>query len=145
MLYQFNEVKLVELDLTPLSNALNKLVEGLTRYQSDISDEQVRDGLIQRFEFTYELSHKMIRRYLSQSSANPESINELSFQALIRLASDKGIIKGDWSDWSTYREMRGKTSHTYDENIAIQVVNGIPAFIEEIIHLKEELLQRCQS
>lgn len=58
------EVKLLELDLTPLNKALKKLVEEFSRYQSGITDDQVRDGLIQRFEFTYELSHKMIRRYL---------------------------------------------------------------------------------
>ncbi|NBW44125.1 MAG: nucleotidyltransferase, partial [Betaproteobacteria bacterium] len=45
------------LDLTPLSNAVNRLGEGLVRYQVDTKDAQIRDGLIQRFEFTYEISH----------------------------------------------------------------------------------------
>ena len=134
---------LMELDLTPFNNALKKLIEGLERYELDTSDDQVRDGLIQRFEFTYELAHKMMRRYLAESSANIESINELSFQGLIRTASDKKLIKGDWSDWSTYREMRGKTSHTYDESIAILVVEGIPAFIEEASHLQKVLTKKC--
>ena len=134
---------LMELDLTPFNNALKKLIEGLERYELDTSDDQVRDGLIQRFEFTYELAHKMIRRYLAESSANIESINELSFQGLIRTASDKKLIKGDWSDWSAYREMRGKTSHTYDESIAILVVEGIPAFIEEASHLQKVLTKKC--
>lgn len=133
----------MELDLTPFNNALKKLIEGLERYELDTSDDQVRDGLIQRFEFTYELAHKMMRRYLAESSANIESINELSFQGLIRTASDKKLIKGDWSDWSTYREMRGKTSHTYDETIAILVVEGIPAFIEEASHLQKVLTKKC--
>ena len=133
----------MELDLTPFNNALKKLIEGLERYELDTSDDQVRDGLIQRFEFTYELAHKMMRRYLAESSANIESINELSFQGLIRTASDKKLIKGDWSDWSTYREMRGKTSHTYDESIAILVVEGIPAFIEEASHLQKVLTKKC--
>lgn len=135
----------MELDLTPFNNALKKLIEGLERYQIDTSDDQVRDGLIQRFEFTYELAHKMIRRYLVESSANSDIINELSFQGLIRTASDKKLIKGNWSDWSTYREMRGKTSHTYDESIAIQVVEGIPAFIDEAVHLQRILTNKCQN
>ena len=134
---------LMKLDLTPFNNALKKLIEGLERYELDTSDDQVRDGLIQRFEFTYELAHKMIRRYLAESSANIESINELSFQGLIRTASDKKLIKGDWSDWSAYREMRGKTSHTYDESIAILVVEGIPGFIEEASHLQKVLTKKC--
>ena len=60
------------LDLTPLANATARLHEGLARYQSDPTDTQIRDGLIQRFEFTYELSHKMLRRQLEQAAANPE-------------------------------------------------------------------------
>ena len=47
----------IALDLSPLVNVIDRLREGLTRYQQDTSDTQIRDGLIQRFEFTYELSH----------------------------------------------------------------------------------------
>ena len=50
----------MSLDISPLINALARLSEGLQRYQQDISDIQIRDGLVQRFEFTYEISHKML-------------------------------------------------------------------------------------
>lgn len=53
-----------KLDLSPLDRAIDRLNEGLVRYQQDISDTQIRDGLIQRFEFSYEISHKMLKRYL---------------------------------------------------------------------------------
>jgi len=135
----------MELDLTPFNNALIKLIQGLKRFQLDTSDDQVSEGLIQRFKFTYELAHKMMRRYLAESSANIESIHELSFQGLIRTASDKNLIKGNWSNWSTYREMRGKTSYTYDESIAIQVVEGIPAFIDEAVYMQKTLMNKCQN
>jgi hypothetical protein len=49
---------------------------------------------------------------------------------------------GDWSSWKIYREMRSKTSHTYDEEIAIEVVQGIPAFLEEARHLLKQLQER---
>lgn len=135
----------MELDLTPLRSALTKLNEGLARYESDTSDEQIRDGLIQRFEFTYELAHKMLKRYLRDTAPTLESIDELSFQGLIRLGNDKGVLQGDWSTWSGYREMRAKTSHTYDEIIAIQVVKGMPSFIAEVEFLLGELETRCQK
>ena len=45
------------LDMGPLERALQRLQEGLARYQQDVGDPQIRDGLIQRFEFTYEISH----------------------------------------------------------------------------------------
>ena len=55
---------MVDFDLTPLKKAILRLEEGLIRYQEDISDIQIRDGLVQRFEFTYEISHKILKRYL---------------------------------------------------------------------------------
>jgi len=52
---------MVDFDLTPLKKAILRLEEGLIRYQEDISDIQIRDGLVQRFEFTYEISHKILK------------------------------------------------------------------------------------
>jgi Nucleotidyltransferase substrate binding protein like len=54
----------MRLDTTSLGNGVQRLCEGLARHQRETTDEQIRDGLIQRFEFTYELCHKMLRRYL---------------------------------------------------------------------------------
>ncbi|WP_439291023.1 nucleotidyltransferase substrate binding protein [Lonepinella koalarum] len=125
-----DENEIVKLDFSPLINAIERLKEGLIRYQTDISDIQIRDGLIQRFEFTYELSHKMLKRYLAQISPNPEQYDSMSFQDLIRSGNEKGLLLGEWKDWKTYREMRLRTSHTYDEDVALNVVEGIPQFLQ---------------
>ena len=63
-----------QLDLTPLNRAIDRLDEGLARYRREISDLQIRDGLIQRFEFIYEISHKMLKRYLTLTSPSPYTI-----------------------------------------------------------------------
>ncbi|VTU09025.1 nucleotidyltransferase substrate binding protein [Actinobacillus porcinus] len=128
-----------KLDITPLKNAVVRLDEGLVRYELDISDLQIRDGLIQRFEFTYELSHKMLKRYLEQTSPNPAEFDGMPFQDLIRTGNEKGLLLGNWTDWRRYREMRSRTSHTYDEETAIQVVSGIPQFLEEAKYLVQSL------
>ena len=86
-----------KLDLTGLRNAITRLQEGLLRYEQDISDTQIRDGLIQRFEFTYELSHKALKRYLESASATPEQYDNISFPDLIRSANEQGLLFGDWS------------------------------------------------
>jgi nucleotidyltransferase substrate binding protein (TIGR01987 family) len=130
-----------KLNLTSLQNAVSRLKEGWLRYQSDITDTQIRDGLVQRFEFSYEISHKMIKRYLEMTSATPAEYDSMAFADLIRSANEQGLLHGDWSDWRTYREMRSKTSHTYDEQVALEVVAGIPAFLSEA----EYLLQQLQS
>lgn len=135
----------MKLDITSLKRAASQLKVGLEQYQQDISDDQIRDGLIQRFEFTYELSHKMLKRYLEMASANPQQLDEMTFQAMIRTGSEQGLLKHGWPEWRTYREMRGKTSHTYDEVIAKQVVMVIPAFLEEAQFLISTLDERIAN
>jgi nucleotidyltransferase substrate binding protein (TIGR01987 family) len=123
------------LDLTPLERAVSRLHEGLQRYQQDITDDQIRDGLIQRFEYTYEISHKMLKRFLEKTSANPADFDGMTFQDLIRTGNERGLLLGDWPAWRNYRDMRGRTSHTYAEAVALQVVAGIPGFLAEATHL----------
>jgi nucleotidyltransferase substrate binding protein (TIGR01987 family) len=130
------------LDLTPLINAVARLREGLARYQSDVTDTQIRDGLIQRFEFTYELSHKMLKRHLEQAAADPTEYDAADFSYLIRSANEHGLLSGDWPAWRRYREMRGKTSHTYNEAVALDVVQAIPGFLREAEHLLSQLVER---
>lgn len=129
----------VELDLTPLSKAIARLQEGWARYQQDVSDTQIRDGLIQRFEFTYEISHKMLKRFLEATSANPAEIDDMSFQDLVRSGNERNLLLGDWPKWRTYRDMRAKTSHTYAESVALEVVTGIPEFMDEAAYLQNRL------
>jgi len=132
----------LKLDTTSLGNAVRRLREGLIRCESEPTDEQIRDGLIQRFEFTYELSHKMLGRYLKETAASPDEIERMPFADLIRTANAQGLLRGDWPAWRRFREMRTRTSHTYDARAALQVVAAIPAFLEEAEHLYAELERR---
>lgn len=131
-----------KLDLSPLERAIERLNEGWVRYQQDVSDMQIRDGLIQRFEFTYEISHKMLKRYLEFASPTPEQYDDMTFADLIRSGNEQGLLLGAWPDWKRYRDMRAKTSHTYDENIALEVMGGILPFLTEASHLRDQLKAR---
>ncbi len=130
------------LDISALENAITRLTEGLARYQRDTTDDQIRDGLIQRFEFTYELSHKMLKRYLEAAAPSPEVIDAMSFADLIRTGNEQGLLLGEWLNWKAYRDMRSKTSHTYDAAKALEVVAGIPAFLAEAVFLRDQLRRR---
>jgi nucleotidyltransferase substrate binding protein (TIGR01987 family) len=134
----------MRLDITPFANAVDRLREGLRRYACDTTDEQIRDGLIQRFEFTYELSHKMLKRYLEQAAASPESLDQMSFQDLIRTGSEQGLLRSGWPEWRRYREMRSRTSHAYDAKVAAEVVTAIPDFLDEAAFLQAELARRLR-
>lgn len=131
--------------ITPLQKASERLKEGLIRYNADVNDEQIRDGLIQRFEFTYELSHKFIKRYLEYSSPTPDDIDKMAFSDIIRSANEIGLLLGDWTDWKAYREMRNLTSHSYNEQKALAVVANIPKFLTEVEFLLKEFSKRLND
>jgi nucleotidyltransferase substrate binding protein (TIGR01987 family) len=130
------------LELASLQTAIAQLREGLARVQTVPEDSQLRDGFIQRFQRTYELSHKMLKRYLEQAAANPQAYDAADFQYLIRSANEQGLLRSDWSAWRRFRELRGKTSHTYDEAVARDVAAEIPSFMEEAAHLLGALQAR---
>ena len=132
----------MNLDTSSLGNAVRRLREGLARHQREPADEQIRDGLIQRFEFTYELSHKMLRRYLKETAAPPDEVDRMPFADLIRTGNAQSLLRSDWPAWRQFREMRTRTSHTYDTTVASQVAAAIPSFVEEAEHLYTELQRR---
>ena len=119
------------LDFTPLRKAVARLDEGLKRHLSEPQDLQIRDGLIQRFEFTYDLSHKSLRRAVEARAPNQEEVDQMSFPALIRTGFEQGLVAGGWAAWQRYRELRNITSHTYDEAKAQEVAAAIPEFLAE--------------
>jgi nucleotidyltransferase substrate binding protein (TIGR01987 family) len=130
------------LDLTPLVNALARFEEGLDALAQDPNNTLIRDGVIQRFEFSYELSHKMLKRYLEATSANPDEIDSMTFQDLIRTGSEQGLLLSGWDKWRDFRQARTDTSHTYHEKKALHVVAQLPAFLRESRYLLNALQTR---
>ena len=53
-----------KLDLTSLRKALTSLEKAIHRHLQDPEDEEVRDSVIQRFEYSYELCWKMLSKEL---------------------------------------------------------------------------------
>lgn len=128
--------------LTPLANAIQRLKEGVAAQANDPQNSLLRDGLIQRFEFTYELSHKLLRRYLESVAADPDDVRILTFEGLIRLGDEQKLLMSDVAQWKRYRKARTDTSHTYDEQTAIEVLPLISIFVREAEFLFERLKER---
>jgi hypothetical protein len=56
---------------------------------------------VQAFEYTYELSHKMLKRYLEATETNKENMDTFSFQNLIRVGSESDLnIRVDVLDFA---------------------------------------------
>lgn len=132
----------VQPDISPLSRAIARLSEGLERHQREPTDEQVRDGLILRFEYTYELCHRVLKRFIRLTAASPEEVDRIAFHDLIRTANRLGLLLGEWPDWHRYRDLRSRTSHTYQEAVAQRVADAVPAFLAEAKHLRDQLAAR---
>ena len=95
----------MRLDLTPLDAAIAQLKEALAYHGSDLASRDpalklhLRAAAIQAFEFTYELSFKMIKRHLEQASENPAQFDEMSFSAIMREAFRRGLVQSELSIW----------------------------------------------
>jgi nucleotidyltransferase substrate binding protein (TIGR01987 family) len=111
----------------------------------DESQIIVRDALVQRFEFTYEIAHKLMRRYIAENALPPEVVSGMNLADIIRVDNENHLLEQDWPRWKGFRDMRGRTSHSYDEAIAAEVVAGIPAFLAEARYLRDRLRERSGS
>ena len=131
----------MNLDVSSLAKALATLDEALQARRASPENKFIRDACIQRFEYCYELSHKMLRRYLEQTEAAPSEIDGLNFPQLIRLGFERGLLAAEWVEWKVFRAARNITSHAYDETKAEQVLAVMPAFLSEA----QFLLARIQQ
>ena len=99
--------------LTPLKRALATLEEALAAPDSGF----VRDSIVKRFEYTYEVSWKMMQRFLKRREDDiPPTRREL-----FREAARLGLID-DPRTWFTFHENRNKTAHAYSEAAAREVI-----------------------
>lgn len=138
-------VKRTDLDISSLEKAISSIEEALEEQKRSPKNNFVRDACIQRFEYTYELSHKMLRRFLKVTEANADDIEQMSFPDLIRTGASRGLLKNSWDVWKDYREARNLTSHTYNEKAAKEVCAIIPNFFGDAQFLYSELIRRIQA
>jgi len=130
-----------KLDITSFENALNSLKEVIEVYNSDKTNLITRDSMIQRFEYTYSLALKMIKRFFSQG-AFVEDIEGMTFNEMVRQANKMNLLKSNLEKWNDFRLMRNLTSHTYDEKVALDVVKIIPEFCDDAEFLLNKLKER---
>lgn len=122
----------IQVDL--YERALARLEEALVIPETQI----VRDALIKRFEFTFEMAWKSMYRWLRMKDVD---IPEEPFEVIPR-AFNAGLIADD-AGWTRVRRARNKTAHAYDEKKAIEVVaevrtDAAPRFRELLERLRQE-------
>ena len=134
------------LDLNALRSALASLEDGLSvvsddawfKQQSPKVQNTLVAGVIQNFEFVYEISFKMIKRRIELDSASSNAVDALSFRDILRLAGETGLID-NVAAWFNYRTMRNITAHTYDHEKARQIYQGALTFVGDAKNLLARL------
>jgi nucleotidyltransferase substrate binding protein (TIGR01987 family) len=127
----------VILDLSALEKAVASLRRAVVRSAQTPEDTEIRDAVIQRFEYTYELCWKMLKRRIELDSPNPAAVDAMSFKDLLRDGAERGLIE-NVEKWMIYRDRRNITAHTYDEQKAASVHRAAVEFLTDAegLHLR---------
>ncbi len=121
-----------------LEKAMEWLEEGVRRVADAPNDAFLRTGLIQCFEFTFELSWKTMKDYLFE-----EGIEVKSPKETIRQAIQINLIKDD-DNWMKALSARNLTTHIYEEEEIKEIADSIttvyfPMIDDFIKSLRERL------
>lgn len=113
-------------------NALVLLEEGL---EIETPSKLEREGIIQRFEYTFDLAWKTLKDFLEYQGYQGITGSRDTF----REAFKQGIIT-DGEVWMQMIEIRNLTSHVYDEETAAEILNSIKEdYFSLFVRLNERL------
>lgn len=126
----------IEFKYMNLKKAYNRLVEVSELYDGE--NEIIRDSLIQRFEFTYELTHKTLKEFMIYLGVTLEN----SFPRTIYKKAYVNNLISDDTVWINLLEDRNVTSHIYNENLANEVADRI---VKQYVFAIGELIENLQK
>jgi len=102
------------------NKALKKLSEAIgyvkNKPKEEVLDEILREGIIQRFEYTHELAWNVMKDFLLEIG----DVTLYGSKDATREAFKTELIK-DGDVWMEMIKSRNKTSHTYNEEIAQEI------------------------
>lgn len=97
-----------------------------------------RDGVIQRFKYTIELLWKMSKKVLGNNG-----VTAVAPKDIIRELANVGWITNP-DEFMNFLKMRNETSHSYKEEIAIQVHKASKEFAPKCAALVEILREKAK-
>ncbi|MCI0550219.1 MAG: nucleotidyltransferase substrate binding protein [Anaerolineae bacterium] len=117
-------------------NNFEKALNQLTKFiEKGKLNELERQGLIQAFEYTFELAWNTLKDYLEGQGEQ----NIFGSRDAFRLAFKRGLIE-DGETWMKMITSRIATSHTYNEDVAAQIANDTKnLYYGEFVKLHKKL------
>ena len=136
------------LELNSLKHAIDSMSELLNRtYDTklmtsldEVTQNGLKAGVVQNFEFTYELCWKFMKRWL-ENNVGASYVDGVSRKELFRIAAENLLIE-DVERWMEYHKARNETSHLYDEDVADLVFEAATDFIHDAKKLLANLEAR---
>jgi len=120
------------------SKALSQLDKFIDKGES--LNELEEQGLIQSFEYNFELAWNLIKDYYEYQGETAIQGSRDAF----RLAFRRGLIE-DGEGWMNMIESRTKTTHTYNkemaDEIAAAILNRYYSLFKKLHHTMDELLK----
>lgn len=99
------------------------------------------EGMIQRFEYSFELAWKTLKDYLEEKGFAPI----VGSKEALRLAFANGIIT-DGETWMKMIQSRNLTSNLYDQNVANSIAELIRAsYLPCFLQLKQCLMPEADG
>lgn len=117
--------------------ALAKLSNAVGRAKDEALSELEEEGLIQRFEYTYELAWKTLQDLLRFKGY----INISGPNVVLNQAFADGYIMDD-TGWSALKKSRELASHTYNEETANEITEAIIQLYWDLFKKLEERLDQ---
>lgn len=117
-------------------NNFGKALAQLTKFVAKGNlNELEKQGLIQCFEYTYKLAWNTLKDfYENQAETDIQGSKDA-----IRLAFKRGLIKNGEA-WMSMIKSRTLTSHTYNEDLADEIVSAIlNSYYQEFVELQKKL------
>jgi nucleotidyltransferase substrate binding protein (TIGR01987 family) len=94
--------------------------KALNQLDGAVTLDREKQGLIQAFEYTHELAWNTLKDFLEESGNK----NIYGFKDTTRLAFHSGLIENG-EIWMNMIQSRNQSSHTYNEEVAEEIVTKI--------------------
>ena len=124
------------------SNALDKFINVVDRFdefKNEGFEDVYLDLIVKRFEFTYEMSWKAVKRYLEFSGLEAKSPRAVFKEAYAQqIITDEGI-------WLDMIEQRNLSSHVYDENEMNEILEKKNIYKDAFCSLRNVLQKELNS
>lgn len=104
-----------------LARATRRLREALDQIDAN---PPALDAAIQRFEFSYELAWKALRAHLLVQGIDSTSPRDTFSQAYVQGWIDEDDV------WLAMLADRNRSSHTYEESLALEIGKRLPGYLD---------------